>query len=800
MTSNSTNRKFKTNTERLDLKSKFSIYTRQWKWFALSCITFLVIGFFYLRYATPKYNAYGKIMLMDDKNVSSPADAILQDLSKISSVEKELIDDEIEVIKSRKLMKEVVKNLDLNVQIFSKGRLHDSEFFPHSEAPIRINFIASDSLIYESDFEFSLLFTSENTFDFKYFPDPGAEEITKKAVFGKNITTPVGDILITPNVEDISFLINEVIFVKISTLDKIAEYYKNTIRVSPAVEGSKVVNLSLDDYSWAKAIAIINTLVDEYNRTSIEEKNIRSNNTAEFINKRIDLIATDLSNVDNEIERFKTGNKLTNITSEADLYLKNNAQTEQQLAASRTEYSKINYMKSQIMDDSFNPIPANVGLSDAGINATASKYNDLLNERNRLLKSSSEKNPLIINLDEQLNSLKSGLSQSLDNAAQTVGLQIRSLENQSAKISSKIYAVPGQVRKSRDIQREQGIKESLYLYLLQKREEATISLISTSPNARTIDEAHSEKIPVYPKNIMVYLICFIIGLGIPYAVLYIKQLLDTKIHNKEDLQKIIGIMPVLGEIPRISTSGSRLIERNDRSILSESFRIIRTNFDYINRNRKTEKYHNVVFVTSTINGEGKSFVSLNMALTKANTGKKVLLLGSDIRNPQIYSAIKTEKNKDRSDIVGLTEYLANESVSISDTINRYSINDINIDIILSGKVPPNPAELLMNERIKPLFDKVSSEYDYVVVDTAPAMLVTDTLLISEYSGNTIYITRADHTEKKILNFAKELQAENKLNNMMLVVNDVKQSNFGYGAKYGYYGAPKKQRWFSFGKA
>ncbi|PWH82377.1 tyrosine protein kinase [Algibacter marinivivus] len=787
--------KSQSTSDGFDLKKEIGIYLKQWIWFVISAIIFITFAFFHLRYATPEYNAKAKIMLMDNDGVSNPAETVLQDMRQLSNNESEKIEDEIEILKSRTLMKNVVKKLDLNKQFFAKGRFHNTQYFPISKAPVNINFIENDSIINESNFSFSVLITSETSFDYIYVSESTGETISKKMFFGKNTPTNIGDIIITPNTDNISKFTGQTIYVKIKALDKVAEKYKNAIRISPVVVGSKVVNLSLTDPSAKKAIAVINNLVDEYNRVSIEAKNTKSNNTADFINKRIGLIAKDLSDVDDEIEEFKTGNKLTNISSEANLYLQSNAQTEQELAANRTEFSKINFMKNQLDENSFERIPSNIGLTDGSVNSTASKYNELLDNRDRLLKSSNEKNPIIVNLDQQLNALKNSLKESLNNSANTISLQIRSLENRSAKLSSKIYAVPGQVRKSRDIEREQGIKESLYLYLLQAREEATISLISTSPNAKIIDDAHTDFVAVSPKRTMVYLASVMVGLILPFLFFYLKNLFDTKIHNREDLEKIIKNIAVLGEVPRLSGNDKSLIERNDRSILSESFRIIRTNFDYIRRVENTMNYNNVVFVTSTINGEGKSFFSLNMALTVANTGKKVLLIGADIRNPQIYSAFKNKKEKE-SLKAGLTEYLADESTAISDTINNYDINDIKIDILLSGKVPPNPAELLMSDKMKNLFDKVSEEYDYVIVDTAPSMLVTDTLLISEYAGHTIYITRADHTEKKILNFAKELHAEKKLNNMMLVVNDVKQSNFGYGAKYGYYGAPEKKGFFS----
>ncbi len=787
--------------ESFDLQKIIGAYLKHWPWFILSCIIFILLSFFYLRYSTPKYNAKAKIMLVDDDGVTNPAELILKDMGQISNTDKKMIEDEIEVLKSRNLMEGVVKKLELNKQFFAKGRFHDTQYFPIDKSPIKINFIASDSIIYKSNFSFSIAITSETSFNFIYKPKSADEDIVESNFFGKDVSTPIGDIVVTPNTDNISNLVNQTIYVQINSLDKVAEKYKNDIMISSVAEGSKVISLSLDDFSVNKAKAVVNTLIEEYNRVSIEEKSAKSNNTAEFINKRIDLIATDLSDVDDQIEVFKTGNKLTDITSEANLYLNSSAAIEQNLANSRTELNKINYMKNQLDDGKFSRIPANIGLADGSVNTIASKYNELLDNRDRLLKSSNEKNPIIVNLDQQLNTLKKNLKETLNNSGKSIGLQIRSFENQSAKISNKIYAVPGQVRKSRDIEREQGVKESLYLFLLQKREEATISLISTSPNAKVIDDAHSNNIPVSPKKGIVYLGAIIIGLIIPFGVVHVINLFDTKIHNKEDLEKLIRNINVLGEIPRLSNNDKRLIERNDRSILSESFRIIRTNFDYIKRRSNGEnKYNNVAFVTSTINGEGKSFFSTNMALTIANTGKKVLLIGADIRNPQIYSTFKKNLKDKRPVGTGLTEYLADDSIKISDIINNYNINDLSINIILSGKVPPNPAELLMSNRIKDLFDKVSGDYDYIIVDTAPSMLVTDTLLISEFAGYTIYITRADHTEKKILNFAKELHEESKLNGMMLVVNDVKQSNFGYGAKYGYYGTPKKKKWFSFGKS
>jgi tyrosine-protein kinase Etk/Wzc len=783
-------------SKEVNLKESISVYTKHWKWFAFSCFVCLVLAFLNLRYTTPEYNAFGKIMIVGNGGVSSPADAILKDLGKISNNESNEILDELEILTSRRLMKEVVKKLSLNIQYFTQGRIHELELYP--DIPIAISFKESDSIIHLSSFSFSINATSDTSFDFKYTSIDG-EELELKMFFGKNIPTPIGDIIITPNLKKLSSIIGQNIRVNVHPIDNVAEYYRTKIIVAPVAEGSKVVSISLDDPVKVKAPMIINTLIDEYNQASIDEKSQKSKNAADFINDRIRLISKDLSSVDDEIEDFKTSSRLTDITSEANLYLESSAVTEQELSKSLSELNKVNFMKDQFSSsaNTFQRVPLNVGLSDGSVNGLALKYNELLNNRDRLLKSSNEKNPIIVNLDEELNNLRNSLNQSLDNTSKTISLQISGLRKQSSKLNSKIYAVPGQVRKSRDIEREQGIKESLYLYLLQKREEATISLISTSANAKVIDKARFNPgdMPVSPIPTISYIAAIIIGMCIPFSIIYIKQLLDNKIHNKEDLQEQIGNITILGEIPRIkSKKDTKLIQKNDRSILSESFRIIRTNFDFVRRGREVEAYNNVIFVTSTINGEGKSFFSINMALTLANAGKRILLVGADIRNPKIHLDLEGQ-NSEILEKNGLTEYLNDKSVSVENAIHTYEVNGNTIDIMLSGKTPPNPAELLMSNRMKPLFDKVSEQYDYVIVDTAPSMLVTDTLLFSQFAGHTIYMTRAGYTEKGLLNFAKEMHSNNKLKGMMLVVNDVDQSNFGYGARYGYYGTPEKKSWF-----
>ncbi|WP_341214652.1 polysaccharide biosynthesis tyrosine autokinase [uncultured Wocania sp.] len=788
MTSNQNNLLNNSEDFNFNLKKTLSVYLKQWKWFALSLLICFGLTYLSLRYTTPKYLATAKIMLLDDKDNSSAG--ALKDLSIFSEKEDAMVEDEIEVIKSRSFLRNIVKELNLNVRYYAKGRVYESELY--KSTPVVVNFIESDSIINNTNFNFYVEILSATDFNYRTNEDGAA----KKYTFGETISTSFGGIIITPKNQNIENSVGSNIRINIIKAESLAESLKDRISIEPIKKSSKVVQVSLVDPVIEKAKDIVNTLIHEYNDFTIKKKNEISDSTSLFIDRRIRMVARNLINVDDSIVGFKTSNKITDVVSEAGQFLNSSVANEQQIDATKMQLSQLNFVKETLGDETgkYSSIPSNLGAGDPAISALSARYNQLLERRRALLKSAGEQNPIVLNLDQTIAGVRQDLQQSIDNSSKSLRIQIGSLESQSRRINAKIFSVPGQENRLRGIERERQTIESLYLYLLQKKEEAAISLTATSPSAKIIDEAYnSAGGPISPNKQVAYAGAIFLGLLIPFMFFYIKNLLDTKIHNKEDLEKEIKNITVLGEIPKVK-SNNVLVQRNDRSILSESFRIIRTNFDYIKRTRKVENYDNVIFVTSTINGEGKSFFSMNMALTLANTDKRVLLIGADIRNPKLLIDLNNQKKNDVSKI-GLTEYLVDKSVIVGEAINTYEIKGNKIDILLSGKVPPNPAELLMSDRMKPLFDKVSEQYDYVIVDTAPSMLVTDTLLFSQYAGHTIYMTRADYTETRILNFAKELHAENKLNGMMLVVNDVKQSNFGYGAKYGYYGAKEKKSFF-----
>lgn len=427
--------------------------------------------------------------------------------------------------------------------------------------------------------------------------------------------------------------------------------------------------------------------------------------------------------------------------------------------------------------DDFTLLPSNLGIENPNVAQSINQYNDLIIRRQRLLNSSTEENPVVIELSNQINQYKLNVKENLRTVTLALNLEEKDLRKQFNKINGKISQIPSIAKSSRDIERQQSIKESLYLYLLQKREETAISLAVTTPKAKIVDKSYTAKQPVSPRPKIVYLSALLIGLIIPFGIIFLKIFFDTKIHNRVDLEKEVPTLPILGEIPVVDSKDSEIIKNNDRSVLAEAFRILRTNLDYF---IKKKQNGNVIFVTSTIKGEGKTFVAYNLAISLTSTRKSVLLIGADIRNPQIHRYIDENEWK-----IGLSEYLFDSSVDLNSITNKVNMDGQNFDVILSGRIPPNPAELLMSERFENIIEEVKNKYDYVIVDTAPTLLVTDTLLISQLADTTVYVSRAEYTDKKLLQYPKELYEEGKLKNIAFAINGIKLTNFGYGSKYGY---------------
>jgi capsular exopolysaccharide synthesis family protein len=778
-----------------DLKESINTYTAHWKWFVLCVIIALGLAYIYIRYSTPKYAVQTQIQILEDKSSGSELD-VFQDIAILGGG-KNKVEDELQIVNSRSNFIEVVRELNLNTKIMVQGNIIETELYKNP--PVNLNFISADSIVNKSNFEFFITISSFTTFGYTEEED----QPVKIFAFGKNIPTPIGNIVITPNVQIFENYKGKKLRIAVSPIEDVAQGYRKRVVVSNPGEFSNIVNLTLEDAIPEKAENILNALIRIYNENAIEDKQIIADRTSNFINERIADISTDLSSVDQSAQDFKTDEGVTDIAAEASVNLNVGVANQQELATARNQLNMAASMQDLVENqDGYEVLPTNIGLNDPTIAGTTNRYNQLVLERQRLLKSSNEKNPVIVNLDQEIAGLKQSMQQSLNSSVNTLGMTVNALSGQQARFNQKLYSSPAKERALRDITRQQQTTESLYLYLLQKREEAQITAASSSPKSKVIDRAYPvSKFPVSPKTSLVYLASFILGLLVPFSIIYANDLLDNKVHNMHSLEKLVQNVPVLGELPRLSKKDNKFIIKEDRSVLAESLRIIRTNLDYLIKAKQAKPgKSNIVYVTSSVPGEGKTFLSTNLSMILASTNKKVLLIGADIRNPKLYTFFtgsnvdkmaKPTRNKD----AGLTEYLYDNTIEMRDIVNPMLIHHNTVDVIYSGRIPPNPAELLMSGRIKELFGQASQTYDYVIVDTAPLMVVTDTLLISDYADLLIYVTRAGVTERKAVQYPIKLQEEGKIKGLSFVVNDVESSNLGYGGKYGYgYGKTQKKWW------
>ncbi len=775
----------------IDFKELLKGYTKHWKWFAFSVIIMAVLAYFNIRYSIPKYAAQAKIQIIEDKGSSTELN-LFKDLDFISGG-KNKVDDEIEIINSKSNLIKVVKELGINMRVYSMGNIVNSEIYG-KPFPFDISFYEPDSIIHNSKFTFFIELVNDTAF--KYGKEE--DEPLKTFAYGKNIITPIGDMVMTPNIDNRGNSMKGRFKVTVNPVSNVAQSYQSLINVSQASEFSNILNISLVDPIQQKAIDIINTLVSIYNQNAVTDKKAIADKTSNFIDDRITDIYSNLASADQTEEEFRANRGLADVASQANLSLNASAANERELQNANVQLMIASAMKDEVDgQQGYDLIAYNVGLSDPIIANTTQKYNELVQQRKRLLEDTGEKHPTILRLNEQLDGLKQGIQSGLSNATNNLDLTVNNLGKQLSQAQSRLYQAPKNQRVLTDIARKKNTIENLYLYLLQKREESQITFASATPKSKIIDEAYaSSPLPVSPKKKIFYLAALIVGLLIPFSIIYINDLLDNKIHNKVELERLIKEVPILAEIPRLAKKQEKLIQKDDRSVMAESLRILRANLDYIIKQKKNGEKNNIIFITSSTPGEGKSFIASNLAVIFANTGKKVLLIGADIRNPKLNTYLDLGQSKALTkNELGLTEFLVDDDVSVENLVNRVNTNAATIDVIRSGKIPPNPAELLMNKRIGNLFEKVAEEYDYIIVDTAPLMVVTDTLLISKYAGHILYIARAGFTESKVLEFPLKLKKEGKLKGLSFVVNDVKSSNLGYGGKYGYgYGKTVKKWW------
>ena len=768
--------------ESINLYAIFFKYFVYWPWFVASVLICLVGCYIYLRYQAPVYNVSSAVLIKEnDKRSGNSANnplGALQDLGMFSMTNN--FDNEVEILKSRTLIKKVVNDLGLYIGI-SEERTFGYNTPLYKSSPVNLYMTPEEAEKLEAGIKLRMIYTKDGKLFVK--GEYTLDEIEQD--FERNfdelpavLPTPVGVLSFTVNesiVNDTIQPIEEDVYLAayVGSPTVIAENYAENLSVEPASKTTTIALLSLQSTVKQRGIDFINRLIAFYNQES-----------AEFIEERIGIINRELGTTESELADFKQRSGLTDLTSDAQLALQENSRYEQQRTENATQISLVTYLHDYIN----NPknldevIPANVGLKDANLASIIEQYNTMLIERKRLLRTSSENNPAIINMNTGIEAMRYNVQTTVNSVLKGLQITRDDIDRQARKFEGRISNAPLQEKEFMTISRQQEIKAALYIMLLQKREENAITLAATANNGRIIEEPLPGKYPVSPRKKVFMLAALMLGLGIPVGIIYLNDLLKYKIENREDVEKITNVA-VLGEIPLGAKpeEGAIVVRENRNDMMEETFRALRTNMLFM-----LGSDEKVILFSSSQPGEGKSFIAGNTAVSLAYMGKKVIIVGMDIRKPGLNKVFNMSRRAE-----GITNYLSDPKHSnLFDLIQRSDISP-NLDILPGGLIPPNPTELVASDALDKAIEQLKEHYDYVILDTAPIGLVTDTAIIGRVADLCVYVCRADVTPKAAFGYINTLRDEKKFSKLATVINSIDMSKrknsygYGYGKKYGY---------------
>lgn len=781
------------NEKPVDYKAILFEYLMYWPWFVACLLVCIVGAWCYLRYQAPVYNVNATVLIkQDDKNKAGGANASLaamQDLGMLSMANN--FDNEVEIIQSRTLLKKVVNALNLNIT-YTEKRTFGYPIQLYKNTPIQVWMNPEEADKLPSPLQIQLGYTPDGKVQADaLFTRNGKEEIVSKH-FDKLpgvLVTPVGTVTLSfkdsTNIQDAHTICASII-----SPTAAAANCKSRLSAEPVSKVTTIVRLNYNDTHIGRGMDFLNTLVALYNRDANDDKNEVASRTAEFIDGRIQIINQELGTTESQLATYKQKAGLTDLSSDAQLALKGNAEYEQKRADNATQLRLVQFLKEYIDNPSnqMEVIPANIGLTDNALTTVVAQYNEMLTERKRLLRTSSENNPAVVNLDASIEATRKNVQASVNSVLKGLEITRNDLENQARKFEGKISNAPTQEKELLSITRQQEIKASLYLMLLQKREENAITLAATANNGRMVEEPLPGG-PVSPNSKTYYLLALVLGIGVPVAVIFLRNLLRFKIEGRADVEKIIDV-PVVGDVPMVDTKGNPIVvHENQNELMEEVFRSVRTNIQYM-----LQEGQKVILFTSTSSGEGKSFTAGNLACSFAFMGKKVVIVGLDIRKPGLNKIFQiSHKEK------GITQYLANPEHTDLLSLCQPSTISANLYILPGGTVPPNPTELVARKALDKAIEILKANFDYVILDTAPIGMVTDTQLIARVADLSVYICRAGYTHKSHYELINELKKDHKLPNLCTLINciDMNQRKngyyYGYGkyGKYGKYGYGKK---------
>ncbi len=784
-----------------DFKTIYTMVVLNWKWFVMSIIICLGAAAIYLKYATPVYQAYVKLLIKEDNTKgrsAAAANALMQSSTLGIMTNSAGIDNEMEILRSTTLAKETVKDLKLYVNYARKGKVKDHILYQNQPINVDLDQNSLDKL------KKPIFLSIENeggkyhiTGKYTYVPNnpdmkPVKYEIDRTVDrLPFTINTSVGLIKFTNNTA-VKMPEGEVMKAVVVSPEVASVIYSKAISVSQTSKTTTIAELVLKDAVPTRAIDYLHQLAVCYNRQANEDKNEIAMRTEQFINTRLEKINNELGTTEGNLESAKRRYGIVDPKI-------NSAQT---VASSEVYTQKLAEMNMQIellrsINDYMNEptnkyqtLPSNVGLTDPTSSQLINKYNEIAMERNRLLRSASENSPSVVPLTSQLDELTGSIRRAMGQAQRNAEIQRNNTQQQYNIYSGQISSTPAQERILTQIGRQQEVKSGLYLMLLQKREENSISLAATADKCKLIDEPnYAEKIS--PKGMIVMLIAFVLGLALPIGIIYLVNFFRYKIEGHDDVASLTKL-PIIGDVAIASdtakTKADIVVHENCNNIMEEIFRSIRGNVQFmLKENQK------VVMFTSTTSGEGKTFTAANLAVSFALLDKKVVLVGLDIRKPRLAELFEIRDFKH-----GITNLLVRDTISKEDIRGQILPSGVNknLDLLMAGPIPPNPAELVTRKSLDTVIEALKEDYDYVLIDTAPVGLVTDTLQIGRVANVTVYMCRADYTAKASFDLINQLAAEKKLPNMSVVINGIDMSKKKYGYAYGY---GKYGKYGSYGK-
>ena len=776
--------------EKINYQELLFRYIIHWPWFLASILICLIGAWGYLYFQTPVYQVSASIMIKDDKKGGNSGSADLENLGLggvITSAQS--IDNEIEVLRSKTILKEVVNSLELYITYYDEDEFPKREMYKTS--PVVVNLTAQEADKLPSAALIDMQLSSDGGLDVNL--KVGLNEYNKRfdklpAVFPTNVGTfgfTLRDSLLNGQVEGRKDVRH--ISAVVSQPFGMAKGYQWALTIAPTSKATSVATVSLVNTNIQRGQDFINKLMEMYNRNTNNDKNEVAEKTREFINERIKIIDEELGNTEEKLETFKRNAGLTDISSDAQLAVSGNAEYEKKRVENGTQINLVRDLAKYINNplNEYEVLPSNIGLTDNGLTTQLERYNELVIERKRLLRTSTENNPMIINLDMSIRAMKANVKAAIDGTLQGLLIVKADLDREASRFSRRISDAPGQERQYVSIARQQEIKAGLYLMLLQKREENAIMLAATANNAKIIDEPVAEGGPVSPKPKMIYMIALGLGVGLPVGIIFLTSLTKFKIEGRGDVEKLTRL-PIVGDVPLTGEkNGSIAVFENQNNLMSETFRNVRTNLQFMLGNGQK-----VILVTSTVSGEGKSFISANLAISLSLLGKKVVLVGLDIRKPGLNKVFNISRKEQ-----GITQYLSNPEKNLMDFVQASDVSK-SLYILPGGTVPPNPTELLARDGLDKAIETLKKNFDYVILDTAPVGMVTDTLLIGRVADLSVYVCRADYTRKAEFTLINELAENNKLPNLCTVINglDLQKRKYGY-----YYGYGKYGKYYGYGK-